>query len=112
MKVHITIAEDAGAAPAAGAGPRLSVARDAAGSVDAGPAAAAGSAPPAASVGAVGSVGSLGSGMDAGTAPGWLVELVRLADAGEVARPGEEPRETLRPSEGQAMDAGSGPAAG
>ncbi|MFD4475761.1 MULTISPECIES: hypothetical protein [unclassified Streptomyces] len=99
MKLHITIAEDAGAAPGAvvagapGADRQLSVPRatDATGAVDAGPAAesvtsgysAAPGTEPARTAGA-------GTVIDGGEAPGWLTELVRLADAGEVARPGEE----------------------
>lgn len=116
MKVHITIAEDAGAAPGAGPERQLSVARDASGAVDAGPAAAAGTgqAMPAASS-AAGAESARPAGADSvtdgGEAPAWLTELVRLADAGEVARPGEEPQDAHRPSEGPAMDAGSAGAA-
>lgn len=122
MKVHITIAEDAGAAPAAGAERQLSVGRDTTGAVDAGPAPAAGAeqsvttgyftAPEAASAPPAGSV------MDGGEAPDWLTELVRRADAGEVARPGEESdaesesQETRQSSAGVPMDAGHAPAAG
>ncbi|GAA1917681.1 hypothetical protein GCM10009837_48580 [Streptomyces durmitorensis] len=109
MKVHVTISEDAGAAPAAASERQLSVAREtaAAGAVDAGPASAAGA-----------EQGPAGSVTDGGESPGWLAELVRLADAGEVARPGEEPQETRGstargPSEGPVMEAGSaGPAPG
>ncbi|MGW0908984.1 hypothetical protein [Streptomyces sp. NPDC002853] len=83
MQVHITIAEDAGAAPAAATEQRLSVTRNATGAADAGPV------------------------VDGGQAPGWLTELVRLADAGEVARPGEETQEAGGSLDGRAMDAGS-----
>lgn len=85
MQVHITIAEDAGAAPAPAAGTegQLSVSRNATGATEAGPV------------------------MDGGEAPGWLTELVRLADAGEVARPGAEPQEARGSFDGPAMDAGS-----
>ncbi|MWA09600.1 hypothetical protein [Streptomyces sp. BA2] len=100
MKVHITIAEDAGAAPApaAGAERQLDVTRaaDITAAVDAGPAAPG-----------TDSARPEGSVTDGGEAPAWLAELVRLADAGEVARPGEEPQETRRPSDGLSMDAGS-----
>ncbi|MGW7077869.1 hypothetical protein [Streptomyces sp. NPDC054866] len=105
MKVHITIAEDAGAAPsapAAGAERQLDVTRaaDITAAVDAGPAAAG-----------TESARPEGSATDGGEAPAWLAELVRLADAGEVARPGEEPQEIRESSEGLSMDAGSaGPA--
>ncbi|MFI6087633.1 hypothetical protein [Streptomyces sp. NPDC051218] len=102
MKVHITIAEDAGAAPGAGAAQQFSVARDGTRAVDAGPA-AAGSEP----------TRPEGSPTDGGEAPGHLAELVRRADAGEVARPGDEPREDFQSSGGLSMDAGSaGPAPG
>lgn len=116
MKVHITIAEDAGAAPAAGTERQLSVGRDTMGAVAAGPAPAAGAeqsvttghftAPEAQSAPPAGSV------MDGGEAPGWLTELVRRADAGEVARPGEGSQETPQSSAGAPMDAGGAPAAG
>ncbi|MEV6755363.1 hypothetical protein [Streptomyces sp. NPDC051214] len=85
MQVHITIAEDAGAAPAPAAATeqQLSVTRNATAAAGAGPV------------------------MDGGEAPGWLTELVRLADAGEVARPGEESSEARGSFDGRAMDAGS-----
>ncbi|MCX4673413.1 hypothetical protein OG453_43415 [Streptomyces sp. NBC_01381] len=120
MKVHITVTEDAGAAPAAGPERQLSVAREAA--ANAGPAAAAGTeqAMPidffttteqAQSIRP--SIRPSGSVMDGGEAPAWLAELVRLADAGEVARPGEESQEARQSSAGLTMDAGSaGPAPG
>ncbi|MEV0523094.1 hypothetical protein AB0I66_06680 [Streptomyces sp. NPDC050439] len=83
MQVHITIAEDAGAAPTAATGQQLAVPRNATGTAEAGPV------------------------TDGGEAPAWLTELVRLADAGQVARPGEEPQEARGSSDGRAMDAGS-----
>ncbi|MEV0117009.1 hypothetical protein AB0H77_27860 [Streptomyces sp. NPDC050844] len=114
MKVHITVTEDAGAAPAAG--PELSVARETA--ANAGPAATAGAeqAMPAdffTTTEQAQSIRPSGSVMDGGEAPAWLAELVRLADAGQVARPGEEPQEARQSSAGPTMDAGSaGPAPG
>lgn len=116
MKVHITVTEDAGAAPAAGPERQLSVARETA--ANAGPAATAGTeqAMPAdffTTTEQAQSVRPSGSVMDGGEAPAWLAELVRLADAGQVARPGEEPQEARQSSEGLTMDAGSaGPAPG
>ncbi|MGW5737296.1 MULTISPECIES: hypothetical protein [Streptomyces] len=84
MDVHITIAEDAGAAP--GASPQgRPRGTDGTGAVDAGAAAAAG-----AGTGTGAGAPSAAEGViDGGAAPQWLSELVRLADAGEIARPGE-----------------------
>lgn len=104
MKVHITIAEDAGAAPAAGTERQLSVGRDTTGAADAGPAAAAGAEQSVTT--------EAGSVMDGGAAPGWLTELVRRADAGEVARPGEEAEGNLQSSAVVPTDAGRAPAPG
>ncbi|MGW7070847.1 hypothetical protein ACWGII_34675 [Streptomyces sp. NPDC054855] len=89
MQVHITIAEDAGAAPAPAPSPGAGTERQ-----------------PSMTLNATGAAGA-GPVMDGGQAPGWLTELVRLADAGEVARPGEESPETRPHSGGRAMDAGS-----
>ncbi|MCX4834675.1 hypothetical protein OG785_02750 [Streptomyces sp. NBC_00006] len=115
MKVHITIADDAGAAPPPGAGPgrQHSETRETAatGAVDAGSAPAAGAeqamtnghrtSPVSESMRPAGPV------TDGGEAPGWLAELVRLADAGQVSRPGEDPQETRHSSENaSSMDAG------
>ncbi|MEV8022805.1 hypothetical protein AB0O76_42225 [Streptomyces sp. NPDC086554] len=113
MKVHITVTEDTGAAPSAGPERQLSVARETAttGAVNAGPAPAAGAEQATATGSFVttetNSVRPSGSVTDGGEAPAWLAELVRLADAGQVARPGEEPQEPRQPSEGLTMDAGS-----
>lgn len=114
MKVHITIAEDAGAAPPPGAAPerQLSEPRETAatGAVDAGPAPAAGAqqamtnghftSPVSESTRPAGPV------TDGGEAPGWLTELVRLADSGQVARPGEDPQGTRHSAGNLSMDAG------
>ncbi|WP_344527222.1 hypothetical protein, partial [Streptomyces rectiviolaceus] len=93
---------------------QLSVARGAAaaGAVDAGPAAAAGAEQAmTADYIAAPATESAGSVTDGGAAPAFLAELVRLADAGEVARPGEEPQQAGRSSEFLSMDAGSAPPA-
>ncbi|MFF5125477.1 hypothetical protein ACFY41_00860 [Streptomyces syringium] len=101
MKLHITVADDGGppgtaavTTPATGPG-------GADGAADAGAAPGATAGGPAA--------GAAGQGTDGGAAPGWLTDLVRLADTGRVPRP-DAPAGAGRDAGSQ--DAGAAPVSG
>ncbi|MEV4871123.1 hypothetical protein [Streptomyces syringium] len=101
MKVHITVADDGGPPGTAAVTTPATTPATGPEATDAGAAPGATAGGPAA--------GAAGQGTDGGAAPGWLTDLVRLADAGRVPRP-DAPAGPGQ--EADTQDAGAAPASG